>query len=60
MCRSQLSNSNNYTHFPKKNISFNNDLPYQFKWEVDITKVFEYINIYKKLKCSIFNVEQVL
>lgn len=57
---SQLSNSNNYTHFPKKNISFNNDLSCKFKWEVDITKVFEYINIYKKLKCPISNVEQVL
>lgn len=46
--------------FPGEILVFNNHLSSKFKWEVDITKVFEYINIYKKLRCPAFNVEQVL
>lgn len=46
--------------FPGEILVFNNHLSSKFKWEVDITKVFECINIYKKLRCPAFNVEQVL
>lgn len=39
--------------FLKKNMNLNDHLSYKLKWEVDITKVSEHINIYKKLTCPV-------